>query len=142
MVDFALFTKLVVMGWPLLSTARSKVVDGALAKLGEDGIDLLKGLLGKLRPGITANPPLQDSLERALQEPNNPDRQIVLKVALQDWLKNDPALLNEVATLLMNITSSERVKYQINAEKIYGQAVGENPQVTQYFGKDAGDEHS
>jgi hypothetical protein len=116
MVDPKVLMDYLVPVLPFLYKASDKMLDGALDKVGEDGWDLAKKLWSKLWPPVAAEPVAVAAIDGVLLEPENSDRQVVLKMALQDLLQKNPQLAQELADLLRTAQPQPTVSVTIKSK--------------------------
>jgi hypothetical protein len=126
MPDVETLTKFLVPALPFLYKAGDKAMDGALNKLGEDGWAVAKGLWAKLWPQAKLTPVIVAAIDGVLIEPDDADRQVVLKMALKDLLASNPELAQELAELLKSAKPLPTTQVTINSKGNKNTIVGIN----------------
>jgi hypothetical protein len=76
------------------------LVKGAGRKLGEEGLDPLKSLWGKLRPKVEEKPAAAEAVQDLARAPEDADAQAALRFQLRKILEADSSLAEEIAKLL------------------------------------------
>jgi hypothetical protein len=126
MVDVALLLRFLAPALPFLLKVGDKAMDGAITKMGEDAWDRSKRIWDKLLPKVEKYAVAKDAVTKVAMEPDNLDRQIVLKMALQDLLKNHPELGQDLANLLRDEKSLPSIAVEINSTGNHNVNVGVN----------------
>lgn len=99
-MDVAALIQILAPALPFLVKVGDKAFDGAIAKMGEDSWDKAKGLWNKLSPKVESDPIVKNAAENVAADPENADRQTVLKIALGDLLVKYPDLVAELVKLM------------------------------------------
>jgi hypothetical protein len=126
MLDVETLMKVVVPALPFLYNARDKAIDGALKKMGEDSWGLAKGVWAKLWPQVEVSPLVIAAIDGVLVEPDDADRQVVLKMALKDLLASNPELAKELAELLKSAKPLPTTQVNIKSKGDKNTIVGIN----------------
>jgi uncharacterized protein YneF (UPF0154 family) len=99
-MDITVLMQILAPALPFLLKAGDKALDGAITKIGEDSWGKAKGVWSKLSPKVENDPAVKKAVEKVAADPENPDRQIALKVALTDLLDENPDLVKELVKLM------------------------------------------
>ena len=100
MVDVAVLMQFLAPALPFLVKAGDKALDGAITKMGEDAWDTAKAIWERLLPKVETDPTMKKAVEKAVIDPENADRQTSFRLALQDFLEENPNLANDLEQLL------------------------------------------
>lgn len=118
---------------PLLTAGAEKVGEGAAKKLGEKfsetGWDSAQKIWNKLRPKVQANPTAQKAIQKVIARPDDTRAQAALEMEIEDVLQDNPALSNELQTLVMGDINTVNLGAGSQAQQI---AVGREIQQTIY----------
>jgi|SRR5947209_2311513 len=85
---------------PYVLTAGGKAAEGALKKAGEDAWGKAKTLWSKLGPSIENDPAAVAMAQKVAASPDDQRAQSALEIYIEEILRNDVALADEVARLL------------------------------------------
>ena len=118
-MDITALMQILAPALPFLLKAGDKALDGAITKIGEDSWDKAKGLWSKLSPKVENDPAVKKAAEKVAADPENPDRQVALKVALTDLLDENPDLVEELVKLMGAGDAGEN-----NSQKQVNQTIG------------------
>ena len=100
MIDIAVLMQFLSPALPFLVKAGDKALDGAITKMGEDAWDTAKAIWERLLPKVETDPTMKKAVEKAAIDPANVDRQTALRLAVQDFLEENPDLVSDLAQLL------------------------------------------
>ncbi len=78
----------------------ASAAEEAAKKIGSDGWEVAKLLWNKLKPAIEANTSSKGALVDALENPDDPDFQAALRIAIRKVVEADQGLCNELAAML------------------------------------------
>jgi hypothetical protein len=126
MINVDALTQFLAPALPILLKVTDKATDGALTKIGEDAWDSVKGLWKKLWPKVEGDPVALAAANKLAAAPENLDRQLVLKMALQDLLDRDPALAQELADLWKAAKPAPTIQVEIKSKGNNNTNVGVN----------------
>jgi hypothetical protein len=100
MVNVAVLMQFLAPALPFLVKAGDKAMDGAITKMGEDAWDTAKAIWERLMPKVEADPVMKKAVEKAVADPDNTDRQTAFRLALQDFLADNPDVADDLKQLL------------------------------------------
>jgi len=110
----------------MLSPYFLEVGKGAAGKVGEDAYEGGKKLVSWLRGKLSSND--AKALDRVAADPSNADKQAALRVSLSETLAANPALQNELTTLLQSMpkfAASQDIN-QVGDGNVGAQAAGQD----------------
>lgn len=85
---------------PYLLTAGGKAAEGALKKVGEDAWNKAKTLWGKLSPSVENDSAAMSIAQKVAASPDDQRAQSALELYIEDILRNNSALADEVDQLI------------------------------------------
>ena len=101
-------TALLTPALPFLLDAGKEAATEALKHLGAEAWDRAKTLWHHLWPKVQSQPAALEAAKDAAQSPQDPDTVAALRVQIRQLREQDPALAQQLAPLVQNISNSGR----------------------------------